>query len=415
MSRKGQIAIDRIVVLRSSVLPLYALIRPDGVVTAEDEVSEDGNDFLTTRMYGDQISFQSIHGYFLSAQGGEVSTKRYCSLDERFMVEKRDTQYAFRTRSGLYLSVQDHEPFVRLVTTPDETEIFQLFSLMMCGVNVGQQLDILERSGTLVLDGLLDDEQLRELHRNVDECGGSSIPTNDHECRVDGLFLRNPEFGRLSTHPVILQLVRRTISSSVKLSDVESCRTNSEYVRKELEVTSWHVVHPYRGMEFPGIVDPRISLTVTWFLSELDKGNSTWAWVPAPLTGGTHMPQLPHLSSPDEVMAITKDAKPLVGKRGAAWLYLGPVWMSNNVGAAAFWKDYDAQTRYKHLSGQKEQGGSFRALTDAQRKAEATDEQCPLLIQATYVREYVALRHGNARENLENLGEHGQTVRQLLT
>lgn len=54
--------------------------------------------------------------------------------------------------------------------------------------------------------------------------------------------------------------------------------------------------------------------------------------------------------------------------------------MSNTVGAASFWKDYDAQTRYKHLSGQKEQ--SFRALTDAQRAAQPRDEFCPTLLQA---------------------------------
>eukprot|EP00971_Amphidinium_carterae_P029707 584678-Amphidinium_carterae.1 len=32
------------------------------------------------------------------------------------------------------------------------------------------------------------------------------------------------------------------------------------------------------------------------------------------------------------------------------------------MGAASFWKDYDAQTRYKHLSGQKER---LLLLTDA--------------------------------------------------
>ncbi|CAK9075935.1 Squidulin (Optic lobe calcium-binding protein) (SCABP) [Durusdinium trenchii] len=50
------------------------------------------------------------------------------------------------------------------------------------------------------------------------------------------------------------------------------------------------------------------------------------------------------------------------------------------------WGDYDAQTRYKHLSGQKEQ--SFRALTDAQRAAQPREELCPTVLQV--LRERVA-------------------------
>eukprot|EP00913_Durusdinium_trenchii_P010228 g9589.t1 len=88
MDMRGQIAIDRIVALRSSVLPIYVIIRSEGVTTA-DEVSEDGNDFLTTRMFGDQIAFQSIRGDYLSTEGGEICTRRYCSTNERFTVEKQ--------------------------------------------------------------------------------------------------------------------------------------------------------------------------------------------------------------------------------------------------------------------------------------------------------------------------------------
>merc|ERR1719401_1402131 len=47
-------------------------------------------------MWGDQISFQSILGDYLSVEGDQVSTRRYCSADERFTVEKRDTQYSIR-------------------------------------------------------------------------------------------------------------------------------------------------------------------------------------------------------------------------------------------------------------------------------------------------------------------------------
>ncbi|CAL1133384.1 unnamed protein product [Cladocopium goreaui] len=146
LGERGQISIDRIVALRSSVLPIYVIIRPGGVTTA-DEVSEDGNDFLTTRMFGDQIAFQSIGGEYLSTEGGEICTRRYCSSNERFTVEKQDTQYAFRSCSGQYLSVSDRAPFVTLAAAPGETEAFQLFSLMMYGVNVGQQLEMLDRPG----------------------------------------------------------------------------------------------------------------------------------------------------------------------------------------------------------------------------------------------------------------------------
>ena len=74
--------------------------------------------------------------------------------------------------------------------------------------------------------------------------------------------------------------------------------------------------------------------------------------------------------------------RPVLGTKGSAWFYLGPVWMSNNVGAASFWRDYDAQTRYKHLSGQKEVGESFRALTNTQRSLPPKEELCPTLVQA---------------------------------
>lgn len=392
MIRRGQISIDKIVAVRSSVLPLYIIVLPDGGVTAADEVSEDGNDFLTTRMHGDQISFQSIRGHYLSVEGDVVSTRRYCSADERFTVEKRDTQYAFKTRSGKYLSMTDREPFVCLASEAGDTEVFQLFSLMMCGVNVGKQLELLERHGTVMVDNLLDDEQIEDLRQGISEASSSQPqPPSGHEIRTTGLAGRSVGLGQLTVHPLVMQLARRMVSPSLKLMDVESCRTDAAHVRTELESTSWHVVEPYGVVEFPGITDPRISFTAVWFVDDLDATNSTWAWVKAPRLDGDFMPRLPHLSSPEEVASITQDAKPLHAKRGSALFYLGPMWMSNDVGAASFWKDYDAQTRYKHLSGQKEQG-SFRALTDAQRSQQPKEELCPALLQATYVREFVAPR-----------------------
>merc|ERR1719343_1126295 len=343
-------------------------------------------------MHGDQISFHSIGGIYLSTEGNQVCTRRYCSGDERFVVEKRDTQYAFRTRSGHYLSMSDREPFVTLAPTAGETEVFQLFSLMMHGVNVGNQLDILERKGSVMVENLLADDELQVLQQALTEASSAepSPSAPNHERRMAGLA-GIEGFRNLANHPLVLQLARRMISSSVQLSDVESCRTDADHVRKELELTSWHVVYPYSAVEYPGIADPRISFTATWFLDDLDSVNSTWAWTKPALMEGSHSPALPQLSSPEEIAAAVRSATQLVAKRGSAWLYLGPVWMSNNIGAASFWKDYDAQTRYKHLSGQKEQG-SFRALTEAQRSQQPKEELCPTLLHATYIREYVAPR-----------------------
>ena len=409
MSRRGQISIDRIVALRSSVLPIYVIIRPEGVTTA-DEVSEDGNDFLTTRMFGDQIAFQSIGGDYLSTEGGEICMRRYCSSSERFTVEKQDTQYAFRSCSGQYLSVSDRAPFVTLAPAPGDTEAFQLFSLMMYGVNVGQQLEMLDRHGSIMVDHLLDSEQIEALRIAIP--GGADDAPRSYELRTPDLASRSLGLAEVATHPLVMQLSRRLLSPQLQLAELESCRTDVDFVRKELEETTWHVVHPYCCAEFPGVVDPRINITVTWFLDQLDTENSTWASVKAPEVAG-RLPQLPHHSSPEEMQAISKNAQPLLAKAGAAWICIGPHWMSNTMGAASFWKDYDAQTRYKHLSGQKEQ--SFRALTDAQRAAQPKEELCPTVLQATYVREYVApLHRAPAMEVLEQLGHSGRQLAGLL-
>merc|ERR1712118_425208 len=63
-------------------------------------------------------------------------------------------------------------------------------------------------------------------------------------------------------------------------------------------------------------------------------------------------------------------------------------------GAAGFWKDYDAQTRYKYATGQIGEG-SFRALADATQNAPERVEMCPTVIEATYVREYITPAEDN--------------------
>merc|ERR1712224_1146323 len=199
-------------------------------------------------------------------------------------------------------------------------ELFQLFSLMMQNINVGQQLETLEKTGSMMIDALLDDEQVKKvcdaLAQFKDQQGMSG-----HEVTVTELLGKHTAFAELATHPIIMQIMKRVISPSAKLSSLESCQTNADHVRKELEETTWDVVHPYKSLEFPGAVDGKMSLTAMWFIDELHEGNSTWAWVKPPIASGS--PALPALSSPEEVAATVKSATHLRGRRGAVWLYLG--------------------------------------------------------------------------------------------
>merc|ERR1719335_1707427 len=344
-------------------------------------------------MVGNRISFRSYYGHYLSAgklddtdPNPQITTTRYCSDDELFEIVMKDHQYAFKARNGKFLSMRETAPFMTLQAECAETELFQLFSLMMQNINVGQQLETLEKTGSVMIDALLDDEQVKKvcdaLAQFKDQQGMSG-----HEVTVTEMLGKHTAFAELATHPIIMQIMKRVISPAAKISSLESCQTDADFVRKELEETTWSVVHPYKSLEFPGAVDGKMSLTAMWFLDELHEGNCTWAWVPPPKTSTG--PGLPTLLSPEDISGVVKSAKPLLGRRGAVWLYLGPFWMSNNVGAASFWKEYDALTRYKHLSGQKP-AGSFRAVTDEVAGKEGSKpELCPTLMQATYVREYV--------------------------
>merc|ERR1719420_902656 len=239
----------------------------------------------------------------------------------------------------------------------EQGELFQLFSLMMQNINVGQQLETLEKTGSVMIDALLDDEQVQKISDALAQFKDQPSSANGHEVTVTELLGKHTAFAELATHPIIMQIMNRTISPSAKLSSLESCQTDADFVRKELEETTWNVVHPYKSLEFPGAVDGRMSLTAMWFLDELHEGNCTWAWVSPPKTA--YGPGLPALSSPEEVAGAVTKAKKLLGRRGAVWLYLGPMWTSNNVGAASFWKEYDSYKRYTHSKGQ-----SFRSVTN---------------------------------------------------
>jgi hypothetical protein len=385
--KSGKISIDKIVTPRSSVIPKYVIIRQDGSVDAVDEVSEDAYDFLTTTMVGNKISFRSYHGHYLSAGGDAVTTTRYCSSNELFEIVMKDHQYAFKARSGKFLSMRESAPFITLQAgsngTPDETELFQLFSLMIQNINVGKQLEILEKTGSVMIEDLLDGEQVQKVSDALAQFKDQATSTSGHEVTVSELLGKHTAFAELATNPIIMQITKRVISPSAKLSSLESCQTDADFVRKELEETTWNVVHPYKSLEFPGAVDGKMSLTAMWFLDELNTDNCTWSWVPPPKTSVG--PGLPALSSPEEIAGTVKSAKPLIARRGSVWLYLGPMWMSNNVGAADFWNEYDAKTRY-HDSKK----GSFRSLAnEVATKTGSKPELCPTVMQATYVREYV--------------------------
>merc|ERR1719388_63125 len=348
-------------------------------------------------MVGNKISFRSYHGHYLSAGDGEVTTARYCSTNELFEIVMKDHQYAFKAHNGKFLSMRESAPFVTLQAECAETELFQLFSLMMKNINVGQQLETLEKTGSVMIDALLDEEQVNKICDALAQFKEQQSVTSGHEVMVTELLGKHTAFAELATHPIIMQIMKRVISPSAKLSSLESCQTDADFVRKELEETTWSVVHPYKSLEFPGAVDGQMSLTAMWFLDELHEGNCTWAWVSPPKTSTG--PGLPALSSPEEVAGAVKSAKPLLGRRGAVWLYLGPMWMSNNVGAASFWQKYDALTRYKHLSGQK----------PADEGAGSKPELCPTLMQATYVREFVKpLEMSKAPTPMSDLSETAQ-------
>merc|ERR1712196_330598 len=90
--------------------------------------------------------------------------------NELFEIVMKDHQYAFKACNGKFLSMRESAPFVTLQAECAETELFQLFSLMMKNINVGQQLETLEKTGSVMIDALLDEEQVQKI------CGESTQP-----------------------------------------------------------------------------------------------------------------------------------------------------------------------------------------------------------------------------------------------
>merc|ERR1719240_420459 len=150
-------------------------------------------------MVGNKISFRSYHGHYLSAGDSEVTTTRYRSNNELFEIVMNNHQYAFKASNGKFLSMRESFPFVTLQSECAETELFQLFSLMMQNINVGQQLETLEKTGSVMIDALLDDEQVKKvcdaLAQFKDQQGMSG-----HEGTVTELLAKHTAFAELATH-----------------------------------------------------------------------------------------------------------------------------------------------------------------------------------------------------------------------
>merc|ERR1719247_2154540 len=132
-------------------------------------------------MVGNKISFRSYYGHYLSAGDSDtVTTTRYCSSNELFEIVMKDHQYAFKARNGKFLSMRETAPFMTLQAECAETELFQLFSLMMQNINVGQQLETLEKTGSVMIDALLDDEQLSKISAALAQHNDSAKSVGHH-------------------------------------------------------------------------------------------------------------------------------------------------------------------------------------------------------------------------------------------
>mmetsp|Transcript_14038 Transcript_14038/g.34066 ORF Transcript_14038/g.34066 Transcript_14038/m.34066 type:complete len:407 (+) Transcript_14038:47-1267(+) len=355
--QRKKLSVDKIVAIRSAVLPVYVLLQGDSV-TISDEVS--ANDFFTTEMHGDdRIAFRSYTGRYISTQGGEICSTPYCGEKEIFTIRSKDYQYAFEAHDGRFFSVSEKEPFVRLNRECTETELFQCFSLMIGDYNVGKLLQRLEEDQMVKIPNLLSVEQMREL-RDVVKSMGQRDPMK-HELVQDNLITKHPSFAKLVTRSEVLtQIVRRVISPRTTFSHMRSVTTDPHHVRKEVEETMWSVTYPFsQTCMYHTQATDSLNLNCMVFLDDFNATTSSWAYRPVDKHGRA---PLPGLCDPEMAARYTEAAKPVTAVAGSAWLCMGPVWMTNTAGAASFWKEHDALTRYKHVSGQ----NPIKALTNGQ-------------------------------------------------
>jgi hypothetical protein len=389
--------VDKIVAIRSAVLPVYVLLKGDKI-TISDEVCAD--DFFTTEMRGDdRIAFRSYSGRYISAQGGDVCSVPYCGDKEVFTIRSKDYQYAFEAHDGRFFSVSEKEPFVRLNQSCEETELFQCFSLMIGDYNVGKLLQRLEEDQMVKIPNLLSVEELREL-RDVVKSQGKRDPMK-HELVQHNLITKHPAFAKLVTrHQVVTQIVRRMISPNAMLSHLKSVTTDPYHVRKEVEHTMWSVTYPFSQtcMHHTQSADS-LNLNCMVFLDDFNTTTSSWAYRSVDKFGRA---PLPGLCDPEVAAAYTSAAKPVTAVAGSAWLYMGPVWLTNTAGAASFWKEHDALTRYKHVSGQ----NPIKALTNGGDDAQPVEVT---MLDIGFVRDWVVPAESitlQERASLDGASDH---------
>jgi hypothetical protein len=356
--------IDAVVTVRSSVLPLYLVIQ-NGSVEAREEVSE--RDFVTTILEGNTLALRSYTGDFLSVRDGQVTTSRFLGPTEKFLVSQTQYQYSLQTADGGYLCFREKDSSIIIGDTLEDTALFQLFSLMVDGMNVGKQLRFLKRGGAVLIPNLLDPVRVGQLRDQVIAAEASArtagrADERKHDLTVPSMLDEVPDAIRLAAHPIILQLLRRHVSPRLALSAMRCISTDPRAVRMDLEAPTWSVPHPFSTTEWPPSSEMSCARAVI-MLDELDSESSTWAYLPC------------QAGLPQSTDVLPTSGTSLQGASGSAWLFIGPYWTTNSAGAGTFWKQEDAMARYKYMAGE---------------KTDKTPSKLVRLIEIDFVREYVA-------------------------
>jgi hypothetical protein len=356
--------IDAVVTVRSSVLPLYLAIE-NGTVEAREEVTE--RNFVTTILEGNTLALRSYTGDFLSVREGKVTTSRFLGTTEKFTVAQTQYQYSLQPAGGGYLCFREKDSSITICDALEDTALFQLFSLMVDGMNVGKQLRFLTRGGAVLIPNLLDPVRVGQLREQVMAAETSArtaglAAERKHDIAVQSLLDEVPDCIRLAANPIIMQLLRRHLSPRLALSAMRCIATDPRAVRMDLEAPSWTVPFPFSMTEWPPTSE-MLCARVVFMLDDLDAESSTWAYLPV-------QDGLPQST---EVLPTT--GTPLEGTSGSAWIFTGPYWTTNSAGAGSFWKQDDAMARYKYMNGE---------------KIDKTPSKLVRVIEVDFVREYVA-------------------------
>lgn len=241
--------------------------------------------------------------------------------------------------------------------------MFQLFSLIVDGLNVGKQLKLIRSYGMVSIPNLIDPakvaavrERVRAVERGVDVLRAAA--RSAHDARVHELLAAVPEAVTLAANPIILQIIRRCLSPGVVCSAARAVATSPRAVRMDLDAVAWEVPPPFSHTEWPPPTD-ELNARLVLLLDDLDKNTSTWAYAP------------PQSSLPSA--GLQPEGTPLHGAAGSAFLFVGGWWLTNTAGAGSFWKEADAMARYKHMNGNGE-----------------PKEEPVRVVVIDYVREYVA-------------------------